>query len=190
MRWGIYCCTSIYGTCSAGYLTAGKEVISFVCGKTASPALSEAQFLFNKTESEAVNDRITYCKRDGFWLTPSEMHGCKISVLVQVVSQKKTAPGQRCVCVCVWSWWIILSSRVVVRCVHQSRFLANDAWGWKWPGRSPGSTYTECCWVDTLAVRWAPTIRWLPLRFCEERETCYVLNVSPAGGDDKVFDPP
>lgn len=69
---------------------------------------------------------------------------------------------------------------VVVRCVHHVGFLADDAWGWKWPGRGPGSTYRECCWVDTLAVRWAPTIRWLPLRFLEERETCYVWNVPSA----------
>lgn len=68
----------------------------------------------------------------------------------------------------------------VVRCVHQGGFLADDARGWKWPGRGPGSTYRECCWVDTLAVRWAPTIRWLPLRFREEREACYVLNIPPA----------
>lgn len=69
-------------------------------------------------------------------------------------------------------------SRAAGRCVHQRGFLADDACDWKWPGRRPGSTYTECCWVDTLAVRSAPTIRWLPLRFCEESET-YVLDVSP-----------
>lgn len=36
--------------------------------------------------------------------------------------------------------------------------------GW----RSPGCTHTAECWVDSLAARWATTIRWLPMRFCEE----------------------
>lgn len=122
----------------------------------------------------------------GSWLTPSEtLMAAKAVCLRRLFDKDKNSTGTG---VWAWGWWTVLY-RVIGRCVHQRGFLADDAWGWKWPGRSPGSA--KCCWVDTLVARWAPTIRWLPLRFREESETCNVFNSFPLKDhEDEVFDPP
>lgn len=70
-------------------------------------------------------------------------------------------------------WCVRHSDRIVpVRRVRQGGFLADDAWSWKWPGGSPGSTYGELLSGHfSSAVK---IIRWLPPRLCEKGETCCV----------------
>lgn len=110
---------------------------------------------------------INFCR--ACWLTPSPMHCC----------EKKGRTVETCVRVCVWL--IDHTGRwLVVRCVHQSRYLANDAWAWKWPGSSPDPTHRAAEWT-LLCLRWVPTIRWLPSEVCKKKEACCVLTDAAAG---------
>lgn len=168
MQWGIYCRTLIrYLSCSKNEQLA-KRWFTSLAGKLQVQLFYSTIYMCQKGigSSEGRDTSLTFDKALVWFLADPirNAHGCKISVLAQVVWQRQKQGHSRGMCV-------RLMDCTVGRCVHQRGFLAEDTWVWKWPGRSPGYTYTECCWVDSLAVRSALAIRWLPLRFCEKSET-------------------
>lgn len=190
---GLYCCASISGTRPAGKEQLAREgFLRSVTGRGKVPtsALSlqalGSFFTWPNGIGSGSGERgaasysasvIHFCRAS--WLTPSQMHCCEISVLVQPHKKHRTA--ETCACV----WLIDHTGRwLVVRCVHQSRYLANDAWGWKWPGSSPGPTHRELLsgHFGVCAESW-PLDDCLP-RFCEKKGTCYVLTDSPAWNPD------
>lgn len=87
------------------------------------------------------------------WWNPSTTGKCKNKNKKNSSRQKMCVPD-------------VLTVLLLGKVCSSEGFL--DGWGWKWVGGSPGCTYTAECWVDSLAARWATTIRWLPMRFCEE----------------------